>query len=376
MRMRAQAQFNRHTAAIPLQNSAMAAATSWTHEQVTAAFRRMPELESLLLKGVEDTGERLGEGAFGVVRKLRVAGATFCAGKTIHQALTGNDDKGAKDVVFNFLKECKMMADLRHPHIVQFIGVCLLRGSNIPILVMELLTDCLHHFILTRKNIPIGMKQSLLMDVASALVFLHSREPQIIHRDLTAKNVLVDERSMKAKVGDLGNSRFTRKSTSSLTSMPGNLLYMPPEAVGPDPDYCNKLDIFSFGHLSLFTLTQAFPDKLLAPTYNSPKDGGKLISRTEVERRGPYIDLLKSSHSKEHLPLVTLIKMCLDNVPNRRPTAMQILQRFEELNSDYDDIRPFQQQFAMAEMLTQKDQEIQHLRRKLQQKETELELVS
>ena len=341
-------------------------------EQVTEAFRRMPELESLLLKDVQDTRENLGEGAFGFVRKLRV-GATFCAGKTVHEALTNNSDKGAKDVVFNFLKECKMLANLRHPNIVQFMGVCLLGGSNIPILVMELLTDSLHNFILTHINVALGVKQSLLADVASALVYLHSREPQIIHRDLTAKNVLLDERSMRAKVGDLGNSRFKPKSAAHLTYQPGTPLYMPPEAFEPNPDYCDKLDIFSFGHLSLFVLSQVFPDEILAPNYNNSEDG-KLISRTEVERRERYIDILRSS--KELHPLVTLMKMCLDNLPNKRPSAMQILQRFEELNPDYYDVLPFQHRHAMVEMLNKKDKEIKNLQRELQQRETELELVS
>lgn len=349
----------------------MAAASPWTHDQVTAAFRRMPELEPLLLKDVVDTGERLGEGAFGVVLKLRVAGATLCAGKTIHGILTCKDNQGAKDVVFNFFKECKMMAELRHPNIVQFMGVCLLQGFHTPILVMELLTDCLHNFLLTHANLPIGMRQSLLTDVASALVFMHSRDPQIIHRDLTAKNVLVDERSIKAKIADLGNSRFTRKSTASLTRIPGTPVYMPPEAFEPNPDYCDKLDIFSFGHLGLFTLTQVFPEKLLTPNFNTEKDE-KLTSRTEVERRKPYFDLLHEPLSGDH-PLVELIKMCLANVQKKRPSAMQVLQRLEDMNPDYEYV---QQRFSMVEMLNQKDQEIKHLRRQLQHKESELELVS
>ena len=326
----------------------------------------MPELEPLLLKDVVDTGERLGEGAFGVVLKLRVAGATLCAGKMFNGALTSKDNQGAKDVVFNFLKECKMNADLRHPNIVHFMGVCLLQGFDTPILVMELLTDCLHNFLLTHANVPIGMRQSLLTDVASALVFMHSREPQIIHCDLTAKNVLVDERSMKAKVADLGNSRtILKKSTASrLTRVPGTLVYMPPEAFEPNPNYCEKLDIFSFGQLGLFTLTQVFPENILALNFNTEKDE-KLTSRTEVERRKPYFDLLHGPLSGDH-PLVELIKMCLANIQTKRPSAMEVVQQLQDMNPEW----------SMVKMLNQKDQEIKHLRRQLQQKESELKLVS
>ena len=351
----------------------MAAASPWTHDQVTSAFRRVPELKSLLLTDVVDTGETLGEGAYGVVRKLRVAGATHCAGKMIHEVLIDRKNKGAKDVVINFLKECKMMADLRHPHIVQFMGMCLLPGSKMPTLVTELLTDCLHNFLETHPNLPMDMKVSFLTDVASALVFLHSRTPQIIHRDLTAKNVLVDERSMKAKVTDLGNSRFTARSTVAMTRQPGNLLYMAPEALEPNAKYCEKLDIFSFGHLSLYTLTQVYPSELLAPTIHTP-DGDKLISRSEVERRRHYMDILKDALGKDHL-LMNMVTLCLSNDPSKRPTAMKILKKLQDLNSDYDDVQPLQQKYVMMEKLNQKDKEIKDLREKLKAKESELELV-
>ena len=344
---------------------AMAAASPWTHDHVSAAFRHMPDLKSLLLTDVVDTGEMVGEGSYGVVRKLRVAGATFCAGKMIHKMLLDRNDRGAKDVVVNFLKECKMMADLRHPHIVQFMGVCLLQGSKMPTLVTELLTDCLHNFIETRPNLPMGVRQSFLTDVASGLVFLHSRTPQIIHRDLTAKNVLVDERSMKAKVGDLGNSRFTAGATALMTRQPGNLLYMAPEALEPNPNYCEKLDIFSFGHLSLYTLTQVFPAQLLAPTAPSP-NGDKLIPRSEVERRAQYIEILQEALSKEQHSLVAMIKLCLSNDPRKRPNAMKVLQRLKDLNSDYDDIQPYQQRYLMLLELNQKEKEIKNLQQQLE----------
>ena len=110
----------------------MAAASLWTQNQVTAAFQRAPELQNFLLHDVEDTGDTLG---IGKVAKLRVAGATLCAGKQIHESLMDFANEGAKDVVSSFLGECKLMAELRHPHIVQFLGVCFLPSSKIPVLV-------------------------------------------------------------------------------------------------------------------------------------------------------------------------------------------------------------------------------------------------
>ena len=353
----------------------MAAASPWTHDQVAAAFQRAPELKNLLVDDVEDTGEMLGSGSYGKVVKLRT-GATLCAGKMIHETLIDQCNEGAKDVVMNFFIECKLMSELRHPHIVQFMGVCLLPSSKIPVLLMELMSDCLHNFIETNKNLPLGIKQSFLTNVASALVYMHSRSPQIIHRDLTAKNVLVDERSMKAKVTDLGNSRFVAcHKNTRMTRAPGTLLYMPPEALEAKASYCDKLDMFSFGHLSLYTITQVFPEELLAPNIHNPRDDS-LRSRSEVGRRAPYMEILHKALGEDHA-LVKIVTQCLSNDPHKRLTAMEALQWLEDLNPEYN----FEEVYAlhrcqMVDIINQKDQEIVQLRRQMQARASERDLVS
>ena len=59
-------------------------------------------------------------------------------------------------------------------------------------------------------------------------------------------------------------------------------MYMPPEA-GQDAKYNTKLDIFSYGVVTLFTITQVFPKDLLPPTYLSSERPHVLFARTEVE---------------------------------------------------------------------------------------------
>ena len=96
------------------------------------------------------------------------------------------------------------------------------------------------------------MKLSILLDVTKGLVFLHTRSPVVVHRDLTARNVLLNA-AMTAKIADLGNSRITNLRPGQLAQTmtkgtPGTLVYMPPEA---STDHCGSLlDMFSFGHLS------------------------------------------------------------------------------------------------------------------------------
>ena len=152
----------------------------------------------------------------------------------------------------------QMMADMRHPHIVQFLGLCYLEESTLPLLVMERLDGSLDNLLETTPSIPLTLKQSLLADVARGLLYLHTRNPPVVHRDLSARNVLLTS-SLVAKISDLGCARIINLhpgQLARLTRIPGTQVYMPPEAFDDPPRYGPRLDIFSFGHLALFTITQ------------------------------------------------------------------------------------------------------------------------
>ena len=149
------------------------------------------------------------------------------------------------------------MSTLHHPNVVQFLGVCFLQDCSQPVLVMEKLEDNLHSLLEMVSNIPLVLKYAMLEDAARGLHYLHSHD--IIHRDLTANNILLTS-SLVAKISDLGNSRIVAQHTGqlaqTLSRYPGSLVYMPPEALTTSAKYGTSLDIFSFGHLALFTLTQ------------------------------------------------------------------------------------------------------------------------
>ena len=79
-------------------------------------------LQEYLLKGVKRNGKQLGNGAYGIVEELEVNGVVV-AGKKIHETLVDPFNQGADNVGAQFVKECNIMSRLRHPHIVQFLGV-------------------------------------------------------------------------------------------------------------------------------------------------------------------------------------------------------------------------------------------------------------
>ena len=190
-----------------------------------------------------------------------------------------------RHMISKFASECRLMSTLRHPHIVQFLGVCYLPGSKLPSLVMERLETNLHELLETTPNLPLTIKQSILLDVARGLLYLHSQSPPIIHRDLTARNVLLNS-AMVAKIADLGVARIVDLQPDQLATMtqgPGNIVYMPPEAMGEHTQYNSSLDVFSFGNLALFTLTQEFiGPKLKAATYTDPNTR-KINAYSEIE---------------------------------------------------------------------------------------------
>ena len=190
----------------------------------------------------------------GMAMQVEVNGLV-CAGKIIHEVLLDADNVGVQDIAAKYVQECQLMSDLRHPNITQFLGLCFHPNSQLPVLVMERLDDSLSNLLETVPNIPLTSKWSILEDIARGLLYLHKHDPQIIHRDLTANNVLLTS-SLVAKITDLGNSRMVNTQPSqlarTLSQLPGTMVYMPPEALTAVARYGPSLDIFSFGHLGIF----------------------------------------------------------------------------------------------------------------------------
>ena len=184
---------------------------------------------------------------------------TICAGKRIHEALLDVENEGVPEMVSKYLQECQLMSSLRHPNVTLFLGLCFLPGTQLPLLVMERLEASLDDLLENVPHIPLTLKRSILENVASGLLYLHKRNPPVIHRDLTSKNVLLTS-SIVAKITDMGNSRIADmrpgQMVRTLSALPGTLVYMPPEALDNRHRYGASLDIFSFGHLALFTITQ------------------------------------------------------------------------------------------------------------------------
>ena len=282
------------------------------------------ELHSLELKGMEETGNELERGAYGVVVEVRLHGL-LCAGKKLHDALLEDSCRQAQEgAVMKFAEECLLHSRQRLPNIVQLISVCFTPSSRIPTLVMEYLpmslTQCLEKY----PRVPERVKHEILLDVAHGLTYLHFQKPPIWHRDLTANNVLVTS-DMRAKISDLDTSHTTdwfRPVAVQLTQTPGNMTVMPPEALRENPSYDHKLDVFSFGCLMIHVLVQEWP--LPLPQYFEEK-GKPPRKRTELERRQRFVSKIETRNS-----LVPHIQQCLLEDAKEHPdmsSLCRVLQR-------------------------------------------------
>lgn len=249
------------------------------------------QLRSFILRNVRTTGIVLGTGAYGNVEKLELDGL-ICAGKKVHDVLI---ESGVERFIEKVYNECILHSHLRHPNIVQFLGICFLPSSRLPMLVMELIEYNLHGLLESHPNIPLSIKHSVVDDVAQGLHYLHSQMPSIAHRNLTAVNILLNG-SLTSKIADFGEALIFDDPDRALTPLPGSLVYMPPEAfaLGDTVEYNTKLDIFSFGIVILFTVTNMFPADILPATYSDEME--VLHSRSELERRSRYIEVAERVH--------------------------------------------------------------------------------
>ena len=273
------------------------------------------------------TGIILGSGTYGRVIELKsagqiVAGKVFKTSSYIHQ----------KTLTNKLFGELSLMTQVHHPNIVQCKGVCFLENAAMPVLLMERLMSSLHAYVLnpTNLNVAIERKFSILCDVSSGLVYLHSHKPAIVHRDLTGNNILLDSK-LRAKISDFGNARLMdldpEATPGIYTALPGTLDYMPPEAQGDSAKCGPSLDVFSFGHLSLFTINQSLVHPLLPSTYT---DAEGLHARSEVKRRKRHLDKAEQHLGAKH-SVVVLIKQCLHNDSAQRPPTAELETRLQDI---------------------------------------------
>ena len=269
--------------------------------------------------------KELAAGAYGFVYEVKVDGINRIAKKPHVYFLKRAGEAEKKAVVQSFKRECVVLSKLRHPNIVQFIGITYENNDRDNIsMVMEKMECDLANFLENTDKTSLATKLFILQDISFGLVYLHESYPPILHRDLTARNILLT-RSLRAKIADVGVAKLMDPATMAATAhttAPGQCNYMPPEALKERAKYTLKLDSFSFGHLSLHTMLEDFPK-----VYN-------ITVTPAIEKQG-IIEKLRRKNSLDRIGqdniMCPLIIQCLHDNPKNRPSARELNYRINAL---------------------------------------------
>ncbi|TMW61825.1 hypothetical protein Poli38472_010888 [Pythium oligandrum] len=158
------------------------------------------------------------------------------------------DRNSSRQQIQQFVNEIKMMANFRFPKIVRFIGVVWTKESDVAVVTEYMAGGDLRAYLdSTKRRARDGWtveKYRIVLDIAEALVYLHSLDPPMIHRDLKSCNVLLDG-EMNAVLSDFGTTREV-DDESTMTAEVGTALWMAPEVLG-GRRYDQSADIYSLG---------------------------------------------------------------------------------------------------------------------------------
>ncbi len=270
----------------------------------------------------------IGSGSYGKVFHAK-ADDLPCAAKILHPTLFSGNSSGGNRILEKFFREINVLKRIRHPNIVLYLKVIRDEDTGFPILLMEKIDENLTSFLeRSRTPVPFRTQVDICCDVALAVAYLHSHS--IVHRDLSSGNILIVA-GAKAKVTDFGMCRFMEKD-AKMSSAPGTIVYMPPEAFSSEPEYRDKIDCFSFGPLIIQIITGKYPNpKPLKPVMNDALyPMGFIPLESEAERRREHINLVRRGgrlRGETH-PLLNIALECLENRPEDRPKASELCQRF------------------------------------------------
>ena len=290
----------------------------------------------LELKGIIELNRKeLGRGAYGRVYAVKYC-ETVCAAKEIHSILVeGVGQVQMQRTIESFMRECRQCSRLRHPNIIQFLGIYFPTGegganrTRLPAMVMEMMADSLTSFVEKHEKIPVHIKYSIVHDVSLGLCYLHNHDPPIVHRDLSPNNILLTAYHV-AKISDLGVAKVIKAdSRKTMTKAPGTVDFMPPESLANSPVYGTPMDVFSFAGIILHTFNQKWP----RPTESNQFDPKtrKKVALLEVERRQQYLDKMIG----EAEALRRLVEECLDDDPAVRPTIASVCERIQVSKDAY-----------------------------------------
>lgn len=251
----------------------------------------------------DGTWWQLGTGGYGTVYKGLYHGIHPVAIKIIHHI----EEDRHKD---SFIREASLLKALRHKNVVQFLGASLDGPQSTALLVTELMElgdlwralsakDSTGDRIFSWYN----RGAQCMIDVANGLHYLHTK--RVVHFDLKSANILLS-RAGTAKLADIGMARVLNKSYLSVISGLGTFAWSAPEVLA-GKRCTEKADIYSWGVVLWEICTGEAPARGDMRPLQAPDDCPQRI--------------------------VDLYEQCVAENPDDRPSATQVLEILNSLDS-------------------------------------------
>ncbi|KAM5587436.1 putative wall-associated receptor kinase-like 16 [Rosa sericea] len=262
----------------------------------------------------------LGEGSYGTVYKGILPDNKEVAIK--------KSKIGARAQSDQFVNEVIIVSQINHRNVVRLLGCCL--ETEVPLLVYEYISrgTLSEHIHKETKgaSLSLGLRLKIAAETAGALSYLHSSTSMpIIHRDVKATNILLDE-NYTAKVSDFGASRLVPLDQNQLSTLvQGTLGYLDPEYLLTN-QLTEKSDVYSFGVVLVELLTSK-----VALSFERREEERNLASffvRSIEEDHLKEIlddDIVDDGHVDETLKnMANLAKRCLRLKGEERPTMKEV----------------------------------------------------
>ncbi|KAJ7529480.1 hypothetical protein O6H91_15G052300 [Diphasiastrum complanatum] len=277
-----------------------------------------------------DEANVVGTGGFGVVYKAKLKDGSMVAIKKLIQDGPQADRE--------FLAEMETLGHVHHENLVPLLG-CSAFGTE-KLLVYKFmengsLDDWLHERPGGAEALDWPLRLNISLGMARGLKFLHHNcSPPIIHRDMKASNILLNE-NFEARLTDFGLARVLgAQDTHVSTVVAGTLGYVPPE-------YCQtwratiKGDVYSFGVVLLELITGRRPMDI---SYNDTTCGNvvdwvALLNKKGAQRQAFHPIVMRSGAMAELLQFLRLAIWCTEDLPIKRPTMREALRAVEEIKS-------------------------------------------
>ncbi|KDP26301.1 hypothetical protein JCGZ_22286 [Jatropha curcas] len=254
---------------------------------------------------------KVASGSYGDLYK-----GTYCSQEVAIKIL--KPERINSDLQKEFAQEVFIMRKVRHKNVVQFIGACT-KPPSLCIVTEFMSGGSVYDYLHKQKGIfKLPSLLKVAIDVSKGMNYLHQNN--IIHRDLKAANLLMDENEV-VKVADFGVARVKAQS-GVMTAETGTYRWMAPEVIEHKP-YDHKADVFSFGIVLWELLTGKLPYEYLTP----------LQAAVGVVQKGLRPTIPKNTNSK----LAELLERCWQQDPALRPDFAEIIEILRQIMKEVGD---------------------------------------